>query len=65
MADITSRDAPAWVGITYLIYVIAYETLTLGGCGYVVFILGYSGGWFALACLLSARTYTPSKWRWL
>ena len=49
--------------ITYLIYIILYETLIIGGCGYVVFGLGHSGWWFVLAVLFSGAAYTPKKWR--
>ncbi len=48
--------------ITYLIYIVLYETLILGGCGYAVFVLGASGHWFWLALLLSGSAYTPEKW---
>lgn len=49
--------------ITYLIYIIFWEGLLFGGCGYVVFILNYSGWWFVLAFVLSTCAYTPKKWR--
>jgi len=48
--------------ITYLIYIIIWETLCIGGCGYVVFILGYSGWWFILCALFSAAAYSPKRW---
>ncbi len=48
--------------LTYLIYTIAYETLCLGGCGYVVFGLGHSAWWFVLAVFMSGAQYGPDKW---
>ncbi|MDO8641457.1 MAG: hypothetical protein Q7R33_07960 [Nitrosarchaeum sp.] len=48
--------------ITFLIYSILYECLVLGGCGYVVFGLHYSGWWFVLAVILSACQWSPEKW---
>lgn len=48
--------------ITYLIYIIAFETLVLGGCGYAVFVLNRSGWWFLLAVFLSASAYAPERW---
>lgn len=48
--------------ITYLIYIIAFETLVLGGTGYAVFMLGFSGWWFVLAVVVSGTAYSPSKW---
>jgi len=39
--------------IVFLIYCILFETLVLGGCGYVVFVMGYSGWWFVLAIAIS------------
>lgn len=50
------------VFITYLIYIILYETLVIGGCGYAVFVLHHSGWWFVLSVLFSGGAYTPSKW---
>jgi len=48
--------------ITYLIYIIFWETFILGGGAYIVFGLGNSGWWFALACVLSGLAYRPSMW---
>lgn len=48
--------------ITYLIYIIAFETLVLGGCGYAVFVCNRSGWWFLLAVLLSGSAYRPEAW---
>lgn len=48
--------------LTYLIYILAFETLVLGGCGYAVFVLGHSGWWFLPAVLLSGCAYGPGKW---
>lgn len=48
--------------LTYLIYILVYEGLVLGGTGYAVFVLGHSGWWFLLALPLSAAAYSPAKW---
>jgi hypothetical protein len=48
--------------ITYLIYIVVYETLVLGGCAYVVFWKGASPWWFVLAVMLSNAAYKPSHW---
>lgn len=48
--------------ITYLIYIVIYETIVLGGCGYSVFMLGASGWWFLLAVLMSGAAYKPENW---
>ena len=47
---------------TYLIYIIFWETLVIGGCGYAVFVLGFTGWWFALAVVLGSMAYSPLKW---
>ncbi|TPN03822.1 hypothetical protein FJ973_29715 [Mesorhizobium sp. B2-1-3] len=54
--------APAWVGITYLIYSFMVWGLCIGGTGYAVFVLGYSGWWFVLGFFLASCGYSP--WRW-
>lgn len=48
--------------LTYLIYIITWEVLVIGGCGYAVFVRGASGLWFVLAVFLSACAYPPRKW---
>ena len=48
--------------LTYLIYILAFETLVLGGIGYAVFVLDHSGWWFLLAILLSGAAYKPQTW---
>jgi hypothetical protein len=48
--------------ITYLIYIIVFESLVLGGTGYAVFVLGFSGWWFVPAIVVSSSAYPPSKW---
>lgn len=47
---------------SYLIYILVFETLVLGGTGYAVFCLGHSGWWFLLATLISGHSYSPAKW---
>ena len=48
--------------LTYLIYIVLWEGMIIVGAGYVVFVLDYSGWWFALALLLSASAYKPTTW---
>jgi len=48
--------------ISYLVYIIFFETLVLGGCGVAVFGYGASGWWFLLAVLLSGAAYSPERW---
>ena len=48
--------------LTYLIYIIAFEGLVLGGTGYAVFVLGKSGWWFLLALIVSGAAYEPQTW---
>lgn len=47
---------------TYLVYIVLWESMVIGGCAYVVFGLGYSGWWFLLALMLSASAYKPKDW---
>ena len=53
------------MSITYLIYIIFWETFVLGGCSYIVFWMGFSGWWFLFAIVLSGCAYTPEKWSYL
>jgi hypothetical protein len=48
--------------LSYTIYIVLYEALVIGGCGYVTFGLGHSGWWWLLAILFSSGAYSPSKW---
>ena len=48
--------------ITYLIYILLYEALTIGGTAYIVFWLHYSAWWWVLGALFSAGAYRPEKW---
>lgn len=48
--------------ITYLFYIVFFESLIFGGCGYVVFGLGHSGWWFVLAYLFGCSAYSPDRW---
>ena len=48
--------------LTYLIYIVFWETLVIGGCGYAVFVLGFTGWWFVLAVILGSVAYSPLKW---
>lgn len=47
---------------TYLIYILVFETLVLGGTGYAVFVLDHSGWWWLLAILIGGMAYSPRKW---
>ena len=57
-----NRVSHRFVFITFLIYTLLYESLIIGGFGYIVFILGYSGWWWVLAALFSNGQYRPSEW---
>jgi len=48
--------------ITYLIYIVFWESMIFGGTGYAVFILDRSGWWFLLAAFLGGLAYSPLKW---
>lgn len=48
--------------LTYLLYILLWETAVLGGVWYAVFILNRSGWWFLLAVLLSGAAYKPKDW---
>ncbi len=48
--------------LTYLIYIIFWESLIFGGTGYAVFVLDHSGWWFLLALLIGGTAYSPLKW---
>ena len=48
--------------LTYLIYIVLFEGMVLGGTGYAVFVAGFSGWWFLLAIYVSAHAYSPAKW---
>ena len=54
-----------FMSITYLIYIILFETLIFGGCSYIVFWKGFSGWWFLLAVFMSSAVYSPEKWSYL
>lgn len=57
-----SEKAPAWVGVTYLLYIVAVLIVCLGGTGYAVFVLGHSGCWLLAGFLLCGCGYSPAKW---
>ena len=48
--------------LTYLIYILVFETLVFGGTGYAVFVLGHSGWWFLLAVIVGGAAYKPQTW---
>lgn len=53
--------------VTYLIYIIFWFTLVVGGTGYATFVLDHSAWWWILALLLCETAYTPTSWKrlWL
>lgn len=48
--------------ITYLIYIILWESLIFGGIGYAVFWLGFSGWWILAAIFVGGCAYSPERW---
>ena len=48
--------------ITYLIYIVFWESMVFGGTGYAVFVIGNSGWWFLLAVFIGGLAYSPLKW---
>ena len=50
------------ITITYLIYIAFYQTLVIGGCGYVTFILKYPQWYWALAVIISSMACKPFDW---
>jgi hypothetical protein len=54
-----------FVAITYLIYIVFWQAMVLGGFGYVVFGLDKSGWWMLFAVFLSASAYNPENWKQL
>lgn len=52
-----------FITITYMVYIILYNSLIVGGFGYVVFWRGENPWWMLLAFLLSNATYSPKKWK--
>lgn len=51
-----------FIAMTYMIYIIVWQALVIGGFGYVVFGLNRSEWWMLLAFLLSASAYKPKSW---
>lgn len=45
----------------FALYCIIYQSLVIGGGGYVVFWLGHSGWWMLLVLILSSSQLGPSK----
>ena len=48
--------------LTYLIYIIFWEGMVLGGTGYAVFVLNHSGWWILAAVAIGGCAYSPLKW---
>lgn len=51
--------------VTYLIYIIFFLSMTIGGTGYVVFVMGKSPWWFVLSFLFSLGYTRPAEWETL
>ena len=51
-----------FIAITYLLYIVFWESMVLGGIGYAVFVLGKSPWWMLYAIILSFAAYSPKKW---
>lgn len=48
--------------LTYLIYIVLWEGLCIGGAAYITIWRGCSGWWWLLALLLSGAAYKPKDW---
>jgi hypothetical protein len=48
--------------ITYLIYIIFWELLTIGGSAYIVFVLDRSAWWMLLGVFMAGLAYRPQMW---
>lgn len=48
--------------VTYLIYIIFWESMVFGGIGFAVFVLDRSGWWLLVAATLSMMAYSPASW---
>ena len=48
--------------ITYLVYIVIWESLIFGGAGYAVFVLERSPWFFLLAIIIGGSAYSPMKW---
>lgn len=59
----TTNFNDRFVVLTYLIYIIIWESMIFGGFAYIVFGLGYSGWWMLLAVFMSGVAYKPKMWR--
>ena len=51
--------------ITYLIYIIFFLSMTIGGTAYVVFVMGKSPWWFVLGFIFSLGYTRPAEWETL
>lgn len=47
--------------LTYLVYIVIYETFCLGGAVYLK-LTGHSWWWIILGVYLSSAAYSPSRW---
>jgi hypothetical protein len=59
------KEAPAWVGVTYLLYCAILIVVVIGGTGYAVFVLGHSGWWVLAAVAVCGLGWRPAKWHGL
>lgn len=59
---VLAQGCEAMNSLTYLAYIVFWESLTLGGCAYCVFWKEASPWWFLLAVFMSSHAYSPEKW---
>jgi hypothetical protein len=50
------------IPVTYLIYIIFWGTLTIGGSGYIVFFKNQSAWWILLGVALCNCNFNPKQW---
>lgn len=48
--------------LTYLIYIVMWETLTIGGSVYLYIWKERSGWWVVLGIILSCSCFKPNAW---
>ena len=52
-----------FVVVTYLIYIVFWQTMIFGGFGYIIFVLGHTAWWAIVAMILWDGAYTPEQWQ--
>lgn len=48
--------------LTYLLYIVFWEAMVIGGSVYLYVALDRSGWWVVLGLLLSDMAYKPERW---